>query len=79
MPICYLDIPAGSCNLEPPVTPESVARLGDILKERDKALLVMSHVRGTDPRGIVKKYFDGQWHFSKKIVLVEITLLLYER
>ena len=79
LPMHYLDIPGGSCNLEPPVTPESVARLNGLLGGRNKALLVMSHVRGTDPQGMVKRYFEEHWHFSKKIDLVEITLLLYER
>lgn len=79
LPMHYLDIRGGSCNLEPPVTQESVARLDEVLKGRNKALLVMSHVCGTDPQGMVKKYFDEQWHFSRKIDLVEITLLFYER
>lgn len=79
LPICYLDVPWGSRNLEPPVTPDAVARLGAVLKGRNRALLVMSHVQGTDPHDMVKRYFDERWRFSKKIDLVEITILLYER
>jgi len=64
-------------SFELPVTRESIAWLAERLGGKKRTLVVMNHARGTDPRGMVKSYFDTQWVLEEKIDLVEITLLIY--
>jgi hypothetical protein len=79
LPAHYLEIPGPRSNLEPRITEESIVRLDNALAGKRLALLVMSHYLGTDPGGLVTRYFDKSWTLSKRVELVEIELRWYAR